>query len=89
MRGLEDEDSHLATATVDGELRAVCPLSVQPRHHRHPAAGVGHVPIVCMDGYAYLVQRKDLTVRSNPEALFWAWIPVTGSAGGDPEYLGR
>ena len=30
-----------------------------------------------MDGYEYLIQRRRLTVRSNPEALLWAWIPAT------------
>ena len=76
MRDLEEPESHLSTAIVDGEHRqyARSPsnldvIGVQPK--------VWGTSQSIQDGYTYLAQRRDLTVRSNPEALFWAWIPAT------------
>src|SRR5262249_38859959 len=76
MRGLDDDDSHLATATVEGELRlyARSPsnldiLGIQPR--------VWGTSQSLLDGLDYLNQRRALTIRSNPEAFLWAWISAT------------
>jgi hypothetical protein len=80
MRALENEDPHRATATVDGELRqyARSPSNLDIVGIQPPVWGTSQsIP----DGYAYLLQRRDLTVRSNPEALFWAWLPATAPPG--------
>ncbi len=80
MRGLEGEDSHLATATIDGEYRlyARSPSNLDVIGIEPPVWGTSQS---FLDGLAYLNQRRDLTVRSNPEALFWAWIPTTAPPG--------
>jgi hypothetical protein len=75
VRGMDDDISHLVTATVDGELAlyARAPsgldiLGIEPRMW----GGIQSLP----DNYNYLTQRKWLTVRSNLGGLFWAWIPA-------------
>ena len=76
MRGLEDETSHLATATIDSEYRlyARSPSNLDVMGIEPPIWGTSQS---LQDGYTYYRQRRDLTVRSNPRALFWAWIPTT------------
>ncbi len=76
VRGLDDNESHLTIGDVDGEvpLFARAPtgldlIGIAPR-----LWGSGQDP---WESYAYLAQRKSLTVRSNLGALFWAWIPAT------------
>ena len=80
MRALEDENPHRATATVDGEHRqyARSPSNLDIMGIEPPVWGTSQS---IMDGYNYLLQRRDLTVRSNPEALFWAWLPATTPPG--------
>jgi hypothetical protein len=76
IRGISDDNSHLVTATVDGEL---------PLYSRAPAGLdiIGIQPRLWgaaqsfLDNYQYLTQRRLLTVRSNLGGLFWAWIPAT------------
>jgi hypothetical protein len=75
IRGMEDDTSRLATATVDGELSlyARAPsgleiLGIEPRMW----GGIQSLA----DNYNYLIQRKWLTVRSNLGGLLWAWIPA-------------
>ena len=80
MRALEDEDPHRSTATVDGEHRlyARSPSNLDIMGIQPPVWGTSQS---LQDGYAYLVQRRNLTVKSNPEALFWAWLPATAPPG--------
>ncbi len=73
IRGLDDDDSHLVTANVEGELplfaRAPLGLDVigfQPRMWASAQT--------LLESYEYLHQRRLLTVRSNLGGLFWAWI---------------
>jgi hypothetical protein len=76
IRGMDDEDSHLTIATVDGEL---------PLFSRAPAGldMIGIAPRMWSsaqefsESYDFLNQRRLLTVRSNLGGLFWAWIPAT------------
>ena len=88
IRGLDDEDSHLTIANVDGELplfaRAPSGLDmvgIQPR--------LWSTAQDFLESYDYLNQRRLLTVRSN------LGVPVLGldsgidSARGDAEHLGR
>jgi hypothetical protein len=77
LAALDQEDiPHLATATVDNELRL----------YTRPPANLDVVGIELplwgtmegfMEGLAYLRQRRDITARTNLEAVFWAWLPVT------------
>ena len=85
--GPRGPESHLATAILDGEHRVYARspsnldvIGVQPK--------VWGTSQSIQDGYTYLAQRRDLTVQSNPEALFWAWIPSADPAGCGPEHLG-
>jgi hypothetical protein len=67
--------SRLTTAMVEDEL---------PLYARAPANldAIGIRPIHwasaqdCLETLAFLNQRRRLTVRSNADGLFWAWIPV-------------
>jgi hypothetical protein len=76
IRGLDDEDSHLTIANVDGEL---------PLFARAPAGldVIGIAPRMWSsaqefsESFDYLNQRRLLTVRANLGGLFWAWIPAT------------
>jgi len=76
IRGLDDDDSHLTIANVEGELplfaRAPSGLDIvgiQPR--------LWSTAQDFLESYDYLNQRRLLTVRSNLGALFWAWIPAS------------
>ena len=88
LAALDEEDvPHLATATVDNELR----LYTRPPSNLD-VIGV-ELPIWgtmegFMEGLAYLKQRRDITARTNLEALFWAWLPVTTAGGRHAQYLG-
>ena len=75
MRGMEGESSRLTTATIDSEYRlyARSPSNLDVIGIEPPLWGTSQS---MQDGFEYLRQRRDLTVRSNPEALFWAWIPT-------------
>ncbi len=76
----ERRGTALATATVDGEFRlyARSPSNLDVIGHR--PARLGHLAID-HGRLHYLIQRRDLTARSNPEALFWAWLPATTPPG--------
>ena len=80
MRASEDENPHRSTATVDGEHRlyARSPSNLDIIGIQPPVWGTSQS---MQDGYEYLKQRRDLTVRSNPAALFWAWLPATAPPG--------
>ena len=41
IRGLDDDDSHLVTANVEGELPLFCARALGPGYHRHSAPHVG------------------------------------------------
>ncbi len=71
-----DDELHLATATVEGEFRlyARSPSNLDVIGVDLPIWGTSQS---MTDGLDYLIQRRSLTVRSNPEALFWAWLPAT------------
>jgi hypothetical protein len=76
MRGTDENGSHFATATVEGELRlfGLAPsnldiLGIQPR--------IWGTSQSFLDGLAYLGQRRAILVRSNPRAPLWAWIPTS------------
>jgi hypothetical protein len=71
-----DDEIRLATGTVDGEF---CLYTRSPSDL--DVIGV-EVPILGTsrnlgEGLQYLNQRHFLTARTNPEALFWAWLPAT------------
>ena len=74
-RGMEDEVSHLTTATVDSDYRlyARSPSNLDVIGIDPPILGTSQS---MYDGLEYLKQRRDLTVRSNLGALFWASIPT-------------
>ena len=76
VRELDDDSSHLVTATVDGELplfsRAPMDLDVIGIEPKLWACAQTY-----MENYQYLSQRKLLTARSNLAGLFWAWIPAS------------
>jgi hypothetical protein len=78
VRELDDDDSRLVTATVDGELplfaRAPMGLDVIGVEPRLWASAQSF-----LDSYQYLGQRKLLTARSNLAGLFWAWVPAATS----------
>ncbi len=76
IRGMDENLSHLATATIDGELAqyARAPLGfdligIRPRLWSSARN--------FLESYEYLLQRRLLTVRSNLGSLFWAWIPAS------------
>jgi hypothetical protein len=78
IRGTDDRLSHLATATVDGDLpqfarapSGIDLIGIQPRSWssiQNP-----------LEVYDYLIQRRLLTYQSNLGSLFWAWLPVSAS----------
>ena len=75
VRNLDEPDSSLTLAGVDGELglfaRAPAGLDmigIEPRFWGTSSQ--------MLETYAYLNQRRSLTVRSNLGLLFWAWIPA-------------
>ena len=70
-----DEELHLATARVDGEFRLYSrtPAGLDVIGLDLPIWGTSVPPI---EGLHYLNQRRTLTARSNPEALFWGWVPA-------------
>jgi hypothetical protein len=76
IRSLDDDDSHLVTANVDGELtlfaRAPSGLDIIGIQPRMWATAQNF-----LESYEYLHQRRLLTVRSNLGGFFWAWIPAT------------
>ena len=80
IRELDDEDSHLVTATVDGDLhlfsRAPMGLDLIAIEPRLWGSAQSY-----MENYQYLSQRKLLTARSNLGSLFWAWIPAATPPG--------
>jgi hypothetical protein len=88
MRGQEAESSHLSTATIDSEYRlyARSPSNLDIIGVEPPVWGTSQS---MMDGFIYLNQRRDLTVRSNPEAMFWAWIPTSVPPGVTQNIWGR
>ena len=76
LHSLDDPDSRLALATVDGDLglfaRAPTGLDM---------IGI-EPPFWCtsqsfLESFSYMVQRRSLTVRSNLGLLFWGWIPAS------------
>jgi hypothetical protein len=80
LRKLDDNDSHLGLAEVEGELRlfARAPvgldmIAIKPRFW---SSSVG-----LLENYAYLMQRRESTVAANLGALFWAWIPAVAPPG--------
>jgi hypothetical protein len=79
-RAAEDGNPRLTTATVDGEYRqyARSPSNLDVMGIQPPLWGTA---LSMQDGYTYLLQRRYLTVRSNPEALFWVWLPTTAPPG--------
>ena len=80
MRASDNATPHLSTAIVDGEHRlyARSPSNLDILAIQPPVWGTSQS---MQDGYSYLLQRRDLTVRSNPEALFWAWLPTAAPPG--------
>jgi hypothetical protein len=81
MRGTQsDDDAHPAIATVDGELplfsRAPTGLDMIGVEPRLWGSSQG-----LLESYSYLIQRRALTVRSNLEGLFWAWLPAAPPPG--------
>lgn len=76
IRGLDDDDSHLVTANVEGELplfaRAPSGLDIVGFQPRMWACAQSF-----LETYEYLHQRRLLTVRSNLGGLFWAWIQAS------------
>jgi hypothetical protein len=75
MRKLDDKDSHVGLATVEGDLplfaRAPVGLDSIAIRPRFWSANVS-----LLENYAYLMQRREATVGSNLGALFWSWIPA-------------
>ncbi len=73
------DDLRLATATVDDEFRlyARSPANLDVIGFDLPIWGRS---MSLSDGLQYAIQRKQLTARANPEALFWGWIPASASA---------
>jgi hypothetical protein len=80
IRAPRDADSHPVTATVEGELalfaRAPTGLDMIGIQPRIWGSSQGF-----LESYSYLIQRRSLTVRSNLEGLFWAWIPAATPPG--------
>ena len=78
VRGTDERLSHLATATVDGDL---------PQYARAPTGTdlIGIEPRLWssvqnpLEAYDFLIQRRLLTYQSNLGNLFWAWLPVSAS----------
>lgn len=70
------DDLRLATATVDGEFRlyARSPANLDILGFDLPIWGRA---MSMSDGLQYAIQRKQLTARANPEAMFWGWIPAS------------
>lgn len=75
MRGLPPGVSRLTTGTIDEDLRlyARAPQNLDILGIREQAWGSSHSPI---ENYHYLRQRRDITVRANAQALYWAMIPT-------------
>jgi hypothetical protein len=75
FRGLPREFSHLTTGVVvDGfSLYAKAPTNLDIVGLRPASWGSAQKP---MDTYHYMVERRDLTARANPNALFFAWFPA-------------
>ncbi len=80
LRKLDDTNSHLGLAGVDGDLRlfARAPvgldmIAIKPRFW---ASSVS-----LLENYMYLMQRRESAVASNLGALFWAWIPAAAPPG--------
>src|SRR5262249_33798557 len=75
IRKLPEEDGHPVSATVEGELplfaRAPIGLAMIGIHPR-----IWSTAQNLLESYAYLIQRRALTVRSNLEGTFWAWLPA-------------
>jgi hypothetical protein len=76
FRGLPREFSHLTTGVVaDGfSLYAQAPKNLDILGVRPSSWGSAQKP---MDSYHFLAQRRDLTTRTNPNSLFFAWFPAT------------
>lgn len=76
MRGLPSGVSRLTTGSVADDLRlfASPPTSLDMLGVRPSPWGGMHS---FMDTYYFLRQRRDLTVRNNPAALYWATLPAT------------
>jgi hypothetical protein len=79
VRNLDDEASRLTLATVDGDLglfaRAPSGLDmigIEPQFWC--------VSRDFLETFAYMSQRRSLTVRSNLGVLFWGWIPASTPA---------
>ena len=73
----ENEDvPHLTTATVDSEFRLYTrtPSNLDVIGVEMPLWGRMES---FLEGLYYLKQRRDISARTNLEALFWAWLPVT------------
>ncbi len=78
FRNMKGGFSRLTTATIDGDLPyyAALPKNLDIFGIRPNAWGSAQTP---WDSHLYLKQRRDLTVLSNAEGLFWAWLPATPS----------
>lgn len=73
----ESEERHLpTTAIVDGEFRLFSRSPANLDVIGVEVANWGRTQPYT-DGLWYLKQRRDITARTNLEALFWAWLPVT------------
>jgi hypothetical protein len=70
-----DDGPRLATATVDGEFRLYtrAPSNLDVVGIDLPVWGTSQS---FLDGLAYLNQRRDISARTNLEAMFWAWLPL-------------
>ena len=79
VRNLDDDASRLTLASVDGDLglfaRAPSGLDmigIEPQFWC--------VSRDFLETFAYMSQRRSLTVRSNLGVLFWGWIPASTPA---------
>jgi hypothetical protein len=79
MRSLPAEASHVTTGLIDDDLPRYsrAPQNLNILGIRPSAWGSSYAPV---DTYAFLRQRRDLTVRSNPGALYWALLPAAPPA---------
>jgi len=79
LRELPAGTSRLTTGTVEDDLRqyARAPQNLDMMGIRPTAWASSHSPI---STYQYLRQRRDLTVRSNAGALYWAMLPAAAPA---------
>jgi hypothetical protein len=76
FRGLPREFSHLTTGVVvDGfSLYSQAPRNLDIIGVRPSCWGSSQTPL---DTREYMVERRDLTTRANPNGLFFAWFPAS------------